>query len=73
MSGGEIRRNEAGGGVYVEGGVFKKSGGGTIGGNTAPGGRTAYIHLDENNHTQCDAGPGVNMDSAIGGRAGGWE
>jgi hypothetical protein len=77
MSGGEIRGNEAGsgGGVYAyEGGVFKKRGGGTISGNTAHDGRTAYIHLDENNYTQrdADAGPGVDMDSAIGGSAGGW-
>lgn len=78
MSGGTISGNIAsgnGGGVYVDG-TFIKSGGGTIDNtnSAARGGFVVWVFKSDGawKHDTA-AGPGVNLDSRVSGRAGGWE
>jgi len=75
MSGGTINNNSAvedGGGVYILGGFIKT--GGIISGNRARNGRAVFFsYLAGHYKRNSDAGPSVNMDSRVRGRAGGWE
>jgi hypothetical protein len=78
MQDGAISGNTAdhGGGVYVDGGAFIKRGRSAVdASNSATGGKTAYVYIDISTAKQrnSEAGPNVNMDSRISGRAGGWE
>jgi TolB-like protein len=78
MSGGTISGNSAsgdigGGGVYVEAsGRFVKTGGTIDGTTTARKGKVVYVY-DGSKKRNSAAGPGVNVDSGIKGKAGGWE
>jgi hypothetical protein len=75
MNGGTISGNSAsyyGGGVYVgRGNRFVKTGGTIDGTNRANTGRAVYV--SDGRVRNPAAGPGVNLDSSISGRAGGWE
>jgi len=78
-----------GGGVYVNGGTFTKTGGGTItgyasspiNGNVVKGnntvqsnqGHAVYVSVSPLKRRENTAGPTVNMDSSVAGTAGGWE
>jgi hypothetical protein len=86
MEGGEISGNTAwsGGGVLVFGStsLFTKSGGTiygfTLGNNnsniaTADNNTGGHAVSSDTSRRDTTAGPGVNMDSRIGGAAGGWE
>jgi hypothetical protein len=83
MSGGTISGNRAensgfgGGGVYVRAdlGSFVKSGGTIDAANTAQVGKVVYVYYNGNSYRirNSTAGPGVNLDTNISGRAGGWE
>jgi TolB-like protein len=82
MSGGTITGNTAdddGGGVYINGvnytnSNFVKRGGGTIEGNYAGVGKAVYYYSRNGNRWRnSPAGPEVNMDTRVSGRAGGWE
>jgi hypothetical protein len=76
MSGGTISGNAAGrygdgGGVYISGGVFIKTGGTIDDTNNAREGKAVYVReLGMRNST---AGPAVNLDSRLSGSQGGWE
>jgi hypothetical protein len=53
-------------------GRFVKTGGTIDGTNAAKEGRVVYVS-DGSKARNSAAGPGVNLDSSISGRAGGWE
>jgi len=96
MSGGEISGNtvglyfynSGGGGVYVSGGTFTKTGG-TIYGYTSGDansntvnksdgiqderGHAVYLNNSPPSYRDTTAGPTVNLDSKVAGAAGGWE
>jgi hypothetical protein len=76
MEGGTISRNTAsawGGGVFVESsGTFIKRGRSTIdASNSAPKGKVVYVSDGKKRNSA--AGPDVNMNSRVSGKAGGWE
>jgi TolB-like protein len=76
MSGGIIGGNIAesygnGGGVYVSGGIFIKTGGTIDDTNNAKEGKAVFVErIGMRNST---AGPSVNLDSRVNGSQGGWE
>jgi hypothetical protein len=76
MSGGTISGNTAhnGGGVAVDGN-FTKTGGTIDGTNSAGIGRVVLFPISNTSFRKREtaAGPEVNMDSRVDGRAGGWE
>jgi hypothetical protein len=51
--------------------TFTKTGGTIDGTNSAPTGSVAYVSDGKKRNTA--AGPDVNMDSRVAGKAGGWE
>jgi hypothetical protein len=76
MSGGTIRRNWAvwSGGVYVSfRGSFAKRGGGTINADDVTGrGSVVFVNNGDKARNSA-AGPLVDLDSGVAGKAGGWE
>jgi hypothetical protein len=77
MEGGTISGNTAsdGGGVYVYNGSFIKRGGAAIDStNSANRGKVVYAYGNGSaKQRNTSAGPGVTLNSALDGRAGGWE
>jgi TolB-like protein len=75
MEGGSISGNFAsseGGGVSVDG-TFIKRGRSTIDAtNRAEKGKVAYVFSSRDKKRDSAAGPGVDLDSRVSGRAGGW-
>ncbi|MDR0636000.1 MAG: hypothetical protein LBF87_02855 [Treponema sp.] len=73
---GNTARNGSGGGVYVAGGTFTKRGMSTIDAinQAANEGKVVYVYDGSKTKARNSAaGPNVDMDSRIDGRAGGWE
>jgi TolB-like protein len=81
MGGGTISGNKAdinaskgggnGGGVYSRG-IFTKTGG-TIDETNSASGQGKMVYVGSSRKRETAAGPDVNLDSHIAGRAGGWE